>query len=297
MNFSELIGNEKIKQNLIKILENKTIAHSYMFIGTKGIGKKEFAKEFARGILCENKDQKPCEQCKSCIEFINTNNPDYYEIGLQEDENSIKIEAIRNMQKRVQELPIVSDRKVYIIDDSELMTDQAQNCLLKTLEEPPEFVTIILIVSNENLILNTIKSRCLKLYFNNLTEEEIKRYINSKIADIEFSENMVKASNGSIGKAINISENKDIYIELDKIFTNIDNYTITDVISKLDILYKSKDEIYDILEYLNTIFIKKAKENVKYVDYIKYVEETKRNINANCNYDMSIDNLIFKIFN
>ena len=162
MNFSELIGNEKIKQNLIKILENKTIAHSYMFIGTKGIGKKEFAKEFARGILCENKEQKPCVQCKSCIEFINTNNPDYYEIGLQEDENSIKIEAIRNMQKRVQELPIVSDRKVYIIDDSELMTDQAQNCLLKTLEEPPEFVTIILIVSNENLILNTIKSRCLK---------------------------------------------------------------------------------------------------------------------------------------
>ena len=297
MNFSELIGNEKIKQNLIKILENKTIAHSYMFIGTKGIGKKEFAKEFARGILCENKEQKPCGQCKSCIEFINTNNPDYYEIGLQEDENSIKIEAIRNMQKRVQELPIVSSRKIYIIDDSEQMTDQAQNCLLKTLEEPPEFVTIILIVSNENLILNTIKSRCLKLYFNNLTEEEIKRYINSKIIDVEFSENMLKASNGSIGKAINISENKDIYLELDKIFTNIDNYTITDVISKLDILYKSKDEIYDILEYLNTIFIKKAKENVKYVDYIKYVEETKRNINANCNYDMSIDNLIFKIFN
>ena len=297
MNFSELIGNEKVKQNLIKILENKTIAHSYMFIGTKGIGKKEFAKEFARGILCENKEQKPCGQCKSCIEFINTNNPDYYEIGLQEDENSIKIEAIRNMQKRVQELPIVSSRKIYIIDDSELMTDQAQNCLLKTLEEPPEFVTIILIVSNENLILNTIKSRCLKLYFNNLTEEEIKRYINSKIIDVEFSENMLKASNGSIGKAINISENKDIYLELDKIFTNIENYTITDVISKLDILYKSKDEIYDILEYLNTIFIKKAKENVKYVDYIKYVEETKRNINANCNYDMSIDNLIFKIFN
>ena len=265
--------------------------------GTKGIGKKEFAKEFAKGILCVNEENKLCNSCKSCIEFVNSNNPDYYEIGLQEDENSIKIESIRQMQKRVQELPIVSKRKVYIIDDSELMTKEAQNCLLKTLEEPPSFVTIILIVSNENLILNTIKSRCLKLYFNNLTEEEIKRYINSKIIDVEFSENMLKASNGSIGKAINISENKDIYLELDKIFTNIENYTITDVISKLDILYKSKDEIYDILEYLNTIFIKKAKENVKYVDYIKYVEETKRNINANCNYDMSIDNLIFKIFN
>ena len=69
--------------------------------GTKGIGKKEFAKEFAKGILCVNEENKLCDSCKSCIEFINSNNPDYYEIGLQEDENSIKIEAIRSMQKRI----------------------------------------------------------------------------------------------------------------------------------------------------------------------------------------------------
>ena len=95
MNFNELIGNEKIKQNLIKTLNNQTISHSYMFIGAKGIGKKLFAKEFARGILCINKENKLCMNCKSCIEFVNSNNPDYYEIGLQEDENRIKIEAIR----------------------------------------------------------------------------------------------------------------------------------------------------------------------------------------------------------
>lgn len=71
-------------------------------------------------------------------------------------------------------MPIVSKRKVYVIDDSEYMTKDAQNCLLKTLEEPPEFVTIILIVSNENFILNTIKSRCIKIYFNNLSDEELK---------------------------------------------------------------------------------------------------------------------------
>ena len=264
--------------------------------GTKGIGKKEFAKEFAKGILCVNEENKLCDNCKSCIEFVNSNNPDYYEVNLREDENSIKIEAIRQMQKRVQELPIVSKRKVYIIDDSELMTKEAQNCLLKTLEEPPKFVTIILIVSNENLILNTIKSRCLKIYFNDLTDEELKNYISDKLNISEFSENMIKACGGSIGKASIIYENKDIYSELDKIFTSVENYTLTDVVSKLEILYKSKDEIQDILEYLNTIFIKKARENIKYIDYIKYVEETKRNINANCNYDMSIDNLIFKIF-
>lgn len=296
MKFNELIGNEKIKQNLIKTLNNKTISHSYMFIGTKGIGKKEFAKEFAKGILCMNDDKKPCEECKSCIEFVNSNNPDYYEIGLLDDENSIKIETIRQMQKRVQELPIVSERKVYIIDDSEYMTKDAQNCLLKTLEEPPEFVTIILIVSNENMILNTIKSRCLKMYFNNLSENELKNYININLEIAEFTPNMLKACEGSIGKAKKIYENREIYSEIDKIFNNIENYTLTDVISKLNILYKRKEEIEEILEYLNTIFIDKAKKDIKYIDYIKYVEETKRNIKANCNYDMTIDNLMFKIW-
>jgi len=296
MNFNELIGNEKIKENLIKILNNNTASHSYMFIGTKGIGKKTFAKEFAKGILCTNEQEKLCGNCKSCIEFVSNNNPDYYEIGLEEDENSIKIETIRQMQKRVQELPIVSNKKVYIIDDSESLTKDAQNCLLKTLEEPPEFVTIILIVSNESKILNTIKSRCIKIYFNNLSENELLKYINENMPNAKFSENMLKACGGSAGKAKQIYENKEIYDELDLIFSNIENYTILDILPKVEILYKNKEEIQDILEYLNAMFIKKAKENIKYIDYIKYIEETKININANCNYDMCIDKLIFSIF-
>ena len=295
MNFNELIGNEKIKHNLIKTLNNKTVSHSYMFIGTKGVGKKIFAKEFAKGILCINEENKLCSNCKSCLEFVNNNNPDYYEIGLQDDENSIKIETIRQMQKRIQELPIVSSRKVYIIDDSEYMTKDAQNCLLKTLEEPPEFVTIILIVSNENKILNTIKSRCLKIYFNDLSEEELKKYISENLEKDKFSENMLKACGGSIGKAKQICENKELYDNL-SVFNNIENYSLLDVMPKLEFLYKSKDDIQDILEYLNTIFIEKAKQNIRCVDYIKYIEETKTNINANCNYDMCIDKLIFKIF-
>ncbi len=297
MNFSELIGNEKIKQNLIKILNNKTIAHSYMFIGTKGIGKKEFAKEFAKGILCLNEQEKLCGECKSCIEFVNSNNPDYYEIGLEEEENSIKIETIRQMQKKIQELPIVSNKKVYIIDDSEYLTKEAQNCLLKTLEEPPEFISIILIVSNENKILNTIKSRCLKIYFNDLTNEELKKYINENIREEQFSDNMLKACGGSIGKANQICKNRDLYDNISEAFNNMESYTLLDVLPKVEILYKSKDEIQDILEYLNTIFINKSKEDIRYVDYIEYVEQAKANINANCNYDMCIDKLIFSIWN
>ena len=297
MSFNELIGNEKIKQNLIKILNTNSTTHSYMFVGEKGIGKKLFAKEFAKGILCNNQAQKPCQACKSCIEFANNNNPDYYEINLEDEENSIKIENIRAMQRKVQELPIVSEKKVYIIDDSEYMTKEAQNALLKTLEEPPSFVTIILIVSNENNILNTIKSRCLKFYFNPLSNTELQKYISENLNLKEFSNNMIDACQGSIGKAIQLYNHKEIYLQLDTIFENINQYSLTDITSKLELLYKNKEEIQDILDYLNVIFIKKAKENIKYVKYINEVEETKKNINLNCNYDMCIDKLLFSLFN
>ena len=191
--FENIIGNDKIKNDLKQVLQNNHISHSYMFIGNKGIGKSKFAKEFAKGILCNSDINKPCLSCKSCIEFDNNNNPDFYYIYLGE-ENSIKIETIRLMQKKVQELPIVSKRKVYIIDDAEYMTKEAQNCLLKTIEEPPEFVTVILITSNENRILNTIKSRCLKIYFNSIDSNDMKQFLKDTYKINNISENMIKAS-------------------------------------------------------------------------------------------------------
>lgn len=191
--FENIIGNDKIKNDLKQILQNNHISHSYMFIGNKGIGKSKFAKEFAKGIVCNSDITKPCLSCKSCIEFDNNNNPDFYYIDLGE-ENSIKIETIRLMQKKVQELPIVSKRKVYIIDDAEYMTKEAQNCLLKTIEEPPEFVTVILITSNENRILNTIKSRCLKIYFNSIDTNDMRQFLKDTYKIDNISENMIKAS-------------------------------------------------------------------------------------------------------
>lgn len=294
--FEKLIGNDRIKENLEKVLNSNNISHSYMFIGPSGIGKKEFAKEFAKGILCLNENNKPCNDCKSCISFMDSNNPDYYEINLADDENSIKIDTIRELQKKIQELPIVSNRKVYIINDSEYMTKDAQNCLLKTLEEPPSFVTLILIVSNENMILNTIKSRCLKLYFNGIPNNEIMNYIKQNLNFDAFTPNMLKACEGSIGKAKNIYANANTYLEVDKVFNNIEKHTLIDVISKLEVLYKNKEHINEILEYINTIFIEKARNDFKYIQYIKYIEEAKRDIKQNCNYDMCIDNLLFKIF-
>ena len=177
MIFENIIGNEKNKELLNQIISMNNIAHSYMFIGKESIGKMLFAKEFAKAILCIN-DSKPCGKCKSCIEFESSNNPDF-EI-IEPVGNSIKIEQIRELIKKVYEKPIVSNKKVYIINDSNLMTKEAQNSLLKTLEEPPEYVSIILIASNENLFLPTIKSRCTKIMFKKLTDNELKTILKRK---------------------------------------------------------------------------------------------------------------------
>lgn len=188
MIFENIIGNEKNKELLKNIIDTNNIAHSYMFVGKDSIGKFLFAKEFSKGILCIN-DKKPCNNCKSCIEFETHNNPDFS--ILEPEGNSIKIDQIRELTKKVYEKPVVSHRKVYIINDSNCMTKEAQNSLLKTLEEPPEYVTIILIASNENLFLPTIKSRCTKVTFNKLTDSELakvleKEYNYFNIPDIVF---------------------------------------------------------------------------------------------------------------
>lgn len=293
--FETIIGNRKIKEDLKTVLQNNKVSHSYLFIGNKGIGKSMFAKEFAKAILCDNQDEtEPCLTCKSCLEFNNDNHPDFYYIGLEE--NSIKIEEIRKMQSKVQELPIVSKKKVYIIDDSEYMTKEAQNCLLKTIEEPPEFVTVIMITSNENKILNTIQSRCIKLYFQNIEDLQLKQYLEEQYGIKDISKNTLKAFNGSIGKAIQIQGKKENYDVLDKVFSNIEQYTLPEAIKVLEVLYKEKDSIQDMLDYINVIFLEKAKQNNRYLKLIEQVEHAKKKVNTNCNYDMSIDSLLFSIW-
>lgn len=298
MPFEKIVGNEEIKKLLIETVNLGSISHSYMFIGTDGIGKKMIAKEFAKMILCKSsQSDKPCEICKSCIEFYNENNPDFIEI--KPDGNSIKIDQIREIQNKIIEKPIISDKKVYIIDDSDKMTKEAQNCLLKTLEEPPEFIVIILITSNENLMLNTIKSRCTKINFNKLSDNDIINVL--KTFDInDVNKNVLNASEGSIGKALQFEEKKEIYETVDNILNNISNMDIIELVNKSEIIYESKNDIMEILNYINVALYQRMREdclnNKKYINSMEIVEKTKNKINSNSNYDMSIDFLLFKLW-
>lgn len=293
MIFNNIIGNEKNKELLINIIKENKVSNAYMFIGQDSIGKLLFAKEFAKAILCIN-EATPCNKCKSCIEFDTSNNPDFS--ILEPDGNSIKIEQIRELTKAVYEKPIVSDRKVYIIDNSNLMTKEAQNSLLKTLEEPPEYVTIILISSNENLFLPTIKSRCTKIFFNKLKNEELKQILKEKYNYINIPEIVLRIASGSVKRAVELKDKEKEYENIQKVFSNLENTNIIDLINSKEELFKDKDEVNKILEYINLIFFDKIKTNIKYIECMKIIEDTKDRLKKNSNFDMTIDNLMITVW-
>ena len=244
-------------------------------------------------LLCIN-DNKYCNTCKSCIEFDSNNNPDF--LYIEPDGNSVKIEQIRYIQRKIQEKPIISNKKVYIINDADKMTTEAQNCLLKTLEEPPEYSTIILIGSNENMFLSTIKSRCMIIHFSKIEDEKIRKYLEEKYELKDISTNMLEIFQGSIGKAILLKDKKEQYEKIELIIKSLRQKSIIDILNMSEILYKSKEEIFDILEYINVILIKLAKKDYEYIKCINSVEETKTRLKQNANYDMSIDNMLFNMW-
>ena len=310
--FNNIVGNEKVKEYLKTSVENNNISHSYMFIGKSSIGKKLFAREFAKKIMCLNlensvasdkentvkkliKDENSAvselynkveagSDCESCIKFETGSNPDYSEIF--PDGKTLKVEQIRKMQEKIAEKPIVSNRKVYVIDDADLMNEESQNCLLKTLEEPPRYAVIILIVSNESKILSTIKSRCILVKFNALSDNEIKAIIPN------LSDDFVKILEGSLENSKNIEEKQEQYKQLNYIVDLIaKKCTLVELFNKSELLYSNKDDIMNMLEYMNVIFFEK-----KWINLVEIVEKTKQKLMSNNNYDMCIDYLLMHIW-
>lgn len=283
--FENLVGNGKVKEYLNSTIENKNISHSFIFVGKPGIGKKQFAHQYAEMIMClqDGKCDGNSVKCDSCIKFEGNANPDYAEIT--PDGKTLKIEQIRNLQARIVEKPITSRRKVYVIDDADLMSEESQNCLLKTLEEPPEYAVIILIVSNESRILPTIKSRCVIIKFQPLTSKEIKQ------VKPELSDDLIQLLEGSLLNAENIEQKKEQYAQLSNLVNVLENKQLVEVFNSADLLYKGKDDIITLLEYLNLIFFSRNEINA-----IPIIEKTKKKILANNNYDMTIDYCLMNIW-
>lgn len=199
------------------------------------------------------------------------------------------------LNSKIMEKPIISERKVYIINDSQKMTIEAQNCLLKTLEEPPNYATIILICNNEAQLLTTIKSRCTKISFSGLSYNDIDKYIKLKTNE-SVNDSVLKLADGSIGRALLLKDKEDLYSKVKSIIDNIEDMKKVYLWKNAELIYKSADDIQEILDYMNILLFEKAKENINYLKCIEIVEETKRKLKVNSNYNMTIDNLLIQIW-
>ena len=292
MEFKNIIGNQEIKEYLNKNVVNNNILQAYLFLGTDGIGKKLIAKAFAKKILCDNTNDETCT-CKSCTCFVSGNHPDF--IMINEYGENIKIEQIRKITEKVIEKPIISKRKVYIINDAEKMTKEAQNCLLKTLEEPPQFITIILISSNENAILNTIKSRCMKIKFKNIPDNELLKFASQVIGYDNVTENLLKSFGGSIGKAIKLKENSKKYVDIENLVKDLSKKDIIDIMLNAKLIY-DKENIYDILDYIVVCLYDLGRQERQYLNCIEHVNKCYMMLKSNANFDMSIDTLLFNMW-
>ena len=292
MKLEQLIGNEEKKIYINECIKDRNILHSYLFNGPDGVGKKLFAQNFAKRILCLESGNEECT-CKSCTCFEGNNHPDYF--ILNSDETTIKIDDVRQMTKKIYEKPIVSNHKVYIINAFDKMTIEAQNALLKTLEEPPSFVTIILVTSYDNNILNTIKSRCMSVRFNRISEQEILNYIKDNLNIESTTPNMLKYIDGSISRAIDLTENKDLYIQIEEFAKSLTLKNKVDIMQVGKVLY-DKENIYEILDYLIVCLYSQREENIKYLGCIKIVNDCISRLKSNSNFDMCIDMSIIKMW-
>lgn len=276
--FEKLIGNDQIKESLEEAINSNNISHSYIFTGIQGIGKRLFAREYAKNIMCINSG-KCNEECDSCLKFNSNSNTDFQEI--EPDGKSIKIEQIRKMQEHISKKPIISNRKVYIINDAEQMTEEAQNCLLKTLEEPPQYAVIILIASNENKLLATIKSRCVTIKFNRISDGELKKKLNY------LTEEQLELLDGSFSNIETLEKRQQEYQNAIDLVKKIKEGELKDVLASSEILLNDKENILEMLNYINIVLLKK-----KIIEPVKYVEKAKRKILANNNIEMCIDYLL-----
>ncbi len=210
--FSNVIGHEAIQEHLQTAILQGTVSHAYLFEGMKGVGKKTLTMEFIKSLLCTEPqvDHKACGLCSSCITIASGNQPDVKWIG-RGDKSTIGVRVIREeLVNDIGIMPYQSTHKVYVIDEAHTMTTEAQNALLKTLEEPPSYALIILLAESSTAFLPTVLSRVIQLRFQPLSDDciaealierrQLPRYHGSLIASL---------SQGSLGRALELASSEE----------------------------------------------------------------------------------------
>ena len=254
--FQEIIGQEHIKEHLLHAMEQNKVSHAYLLQGELGAGKEFIAKAFAAALQCERGTVSACGECRSCKQIESRNHPDVIWVT-HEKPNTIGVEDIRTqLNQDIEIKPYYGPKKIYIISECEKMTVQAQNALLKTLEEPPSYGLIILLTTNAEALLSTILSRCVVLRMRPVEDSKIEEYLMNKLQIPDYKARVCAAfARGNIGKAKALAESEDfehIKEEAVSLLKYIQDMEISEIIAAIK---KINDYKFDISNYLDIIMV------------------------------------------
>ncbi len=325
MNFSNVIGHKDVIEHLQNAVKNGKVSHAYIFSGEPGSGKKLLATLFAMTLECKEQGVEPCLTCESCKKAMSNNHPDIISL-VHEKPNVITVDEIRTqVVNTVGILPYEGKYKIYIINDAEKMNPQAQNALLKTIEEPPEYAVIMLLANSPEALLPTIRSRCVSLPLKTVSDEMVKNYLMEHMHLPDYQAEMTAAfAQGNIGRAEeaagsgSFSEMSENAVRLIKHIHGMQTYEFVEVIKSMA---NEKDRIDDYLDifllWFRDVLLYKATRDVDNLvfrreiltirseatgssyegleEIIDAVQKAKLRLHANVSFDLTMELLYLTI--
>ena len=252
--FTDIVGQEQLKEHLQNAIATNKVSHAYIINGERNAGKEFIARVFAMTLQCEKGETEPCGECHSCKQALGNNQPDIIYIS-HEKPNTIGVEDIRvQINGDIAIKPYSSPRKIYIINEGEKMTPQAQNALLKTLEEPPEYAVILILTTNVEAMLPTVLSRCVVLNMKPVSDRLVKKYLMEQLAVPDYKANIsVAFARGNIGKAKMLASSEEFEKVKDEAITlvkNINDMEISEIVKAIKKISEYKFDVNDYLDIL-----------------------------------------------
>ena len=323
--FKDVVGHKDIIKYMKTAVEQNKLSHAYILNGQRGSGKKMLARLFAMTLQCESGESEPCGVCRSCVQTNSGNQPDIITVK-HEKLTSISVDDIREqLNGDIMIKPYSSRYKIYIIPEADLMTVQAQNALLKTLEEPPEYTVIFLLTENAEGLLATIRSRCVMLKLRNIKDKLVKKYLMEQLQIPDYQAELCAAfAQGNIGRAVMLAKSEyfnEIMEEAIQLLKYIDEMELHEIVSAIKQINKYKLEVTDYLDiftiwYRDVLFYKATKDvdSLVFSDQLKFIKEkakqssyegvekiltsiekAKQRIRANVNFDLLMELLLLTI--
>lgn len=324
-NFSSIVGLEDVKDHLQNAISMNKISHAYIISGEKDAGKMMLAEAFAATLLCQEGGRDACGKCHSCHQAAGRNHPDIIFVS-HEKPNVISVDDVRHqINDSVMIKPYASEKKIYIVDEAEKMNLQAQNALLKTIEEPPAYVVILLLTTNAEGFLPTILSRCITLHLKPASEDQIEKLLMRDYHVVDYQARMCSAfAQGNVGKAIrlasseefremkssvlhmvkdvpgmNIADLQDAVKELEGYKAQIEEYLDLLTLWYRDVLlYKATDDFSQLIFRDENSGIRDQAQKLSYhrIDEIlKEISAVRNRLHANVNYELTMELLLMKI--